>query len=159
MISSRAGYLALVLGQITDIRQRQDTECVIWQIKDSLPDTRYPVRPDAGYKRLVILSINNFDRPCFFIVCKSTYPEVETNKCCVFSFSAQAELQLRLALTAPLERTKENTQYLLVSTSDLLIQWNFVLSYIIKSVFLRLFPNFLKFYHQVKGGSGLRVSP
>ena len=43
--------------------------------------------------------------------------EVETYKCCVFPFSAQAELQLRLTLTAPLERRKGNTQHLLVSTS------------------------------------------
>ena len=48
-------------------------------------------------------------------------PEVETNKCCVFPFSARAELQLRLALTtprkAPPERRKGNTHCLLVSTS------------------------------------------
>ena len=47
-------------------------------------------------------------------------PEVETHKCCVLPFSAQAEQQLRLALTAPLERRKGNTKHLLVSTFDFL---------------------------------------
>ena len=35
------------------------------------------------------------------------------------SSGTQAELQLRLALTAPLERRKGNTQHLLVSTCEL----------------------------------------
>ena len=48
-------------------------------------------------------------------------PEVETNKCCVFSFSTHAELQLRLALTPQLERRKGNTQHLLISTSVLFL--------------------------------------